>query len=187
MIIECPNCNKKFNVNPELITDNGRDIQCGSCNYVWFYQKEKKKLETETPSLQDNIFAEKDEPNIIDDTNDENIESPSLEDNILVERDEPNIVDVSKGKSIKENQKEIDQQDKKITNRSKTKNKKTEKNIGSKFFSYLIVLIISFIALIILLDTFKTPLYSVFPYLETILFSLFETLQDIKLFIIDLS
>ncbi len=158
MIIECPNCNKKFNVNPELITDNGREIQCGSCNHVWFYQREKKNIET--PSLEDNIVIEKDKPDIIDDSNDIN---------------------------IKENQTKINQQDKKITNRSKTKNKKTEKNIISKFFSYLIVLIISFIALIILLDTFKTPLYSVFPYLETILFSLFETLQDIKLFIIDLS
>ena len=187
MIIECPNCNKKFNVNPELITDNGREIQCGSCNHLWFYQKEKKKLEIETPTFEDNIFDERDEPNIIDDTNDENIESPALENNIAVDRDEPNIVDDSNDLSVKENQTKIDQQDKKVVNHSKTKIKKTKKNIGSKFFSYLIVLIISFIALIILLDTFKTPLYSVFPYLETILFSLFETLQDIKLFIIDLS
>ena len=187
MIIECPNCNKKFNVNPELITDNGREIQCGSCNHLWFYQKEKKELVTETSTFEDNIFDERDDPNINDDINDENIESPSLEDNIAVDRDEPNIINDSNDISIKENQSKIDQQDTKITNRSKKKNKKTEKNIGSKFFSYLIVLIISFIALIILLDTFKTPLYSVFPYLETILFSLFETLQDIKLFIIDLS
>ena len=57
---------------------------------------------------------------------------------------------------------------------------------GNKFFSYLIVFIISFVALIILLDTLKTPLINVFPGLEIILFNLFETLQDIKLFIIDL-
>ena len=59
-------------------------------------------------------------------------------------------------------------------------------NKGSKFFSYLIVFIISIVALIILLDTLKTPLIDVFPGLEIILFNLFETLQDIKLFIIDL-
>ena len=52
--------------------------------------------------------------------------------------------------------------------------------------SVLIVFIISFVALIILLDTLKTPLINVFPGLEIILFNLFETLQDIKLFIIDL-
>ena len=158
MKITCPCGEKNFNVDASLIPNEGRLLQCGFCNREWFYQIEKK-----------------------------NIESPTLEDNIVIERDEPNIINDSNDISIKENQKKIDQQDRKITNRSKTKIKKTEKNIGSKFFSYLIVLIISFIALIILLDTFKTPLYSVFPYLETILFSLFETLQDIKLFIIDLS
>ena len=71
----------------------------------------------------------------------------------------------------------------------KQKNKNTSTNTsnkGGKFFSYLIVFIISFVALIILLDTLKTPLISVFPALEIVLFNLFETLQDIKLFIIDL-
>ena len=37
MIIECINCNKKFNVNSELIPNSGRTIQCGSCNHVWFF------------------------------------------------------------------------------------------------------------------------------------------------------
>ena len=55
-----------------------------------------------------------------------------------------------------------------------------------KFLSYILVIIISFIALIIILDTFKTPLYSLFPKLEFFLFSLFETLKDINLFIKDL-
>ena len=61
------------------------------------------------------------------------------------------------------------------------------KKSSNKFFSYLVVFIISFVALIILLETFKTPLINVFPGLEHILFNLFETLKDIKLFIIDLS
>ncbi len=64
--------------------------------------------------------------------------------------------------------------------------KKKGENKGIKFFSYLIVFIISFVALIILLDTLKIPLINVFPRLEIILFNLFETLHDIKLFIIDL-
>ena len=56
-----------------------------------------------------------------------------------------------------------------------------------KFLSYIIVLIISFAIFIILIDTLKTPLIDIFPKLEILLFNLFETLQDIKLFIIDLS
>ena len=63
---------------------------------------------------------------------------------------------------------------------------KTNKENSSKFFSYLIVSIITFVAFIILLDTLKTPLINVFPGLEIILFNLFEILKDIKLFIIDL-
>ena len=39
MIIECINCNKKFEVNSELIPEEGRNIQCGSCNHLWFFEK----------------------------------------------------------------------------------------------------------------------------------------------------
>ena len=41
MIIECTSCNKKFEVNSELIPDSGRTIQCGSCNHVWFFNPKK--------------------------------------------------------------------------------------------------------------------------------------------------
>ena len=63
---------------------------------------------------------------------------------------------------------------------------KIKKNTSGKFFSYLVVSIISFVALVILIDTLKVPLINVFPGLEILLFNLFEILKDIKLFIIDL-
>ena len=53
----------------------------------------------------------------------------------------------------------------------------------SKFLSYLIVGIISFVAIIVILDTFKSPLKKIFPNLEIFLFNLNETLKDIFLFI----
>ena len=56
----------------------------------------------------------------------------------------------------------------------------------SKLLSYIIVIIISFIGLILMLETFKFQLYNLFPGLEFVLFSLFETLKDINLFIKDL-
>tara|TARA_A100000164_G_C21838537_1_gene738942 strand:- start:683 stop:1153 length:471 start_codon:yes stop_codon:yes gene_type:complete len=56
----------------------------------------------------------------------------------------------------------------------------------NKLLSYIIVVIISFIGLILIIDTFKVKLYKFFPNLEFLLFSLFETLKDINLFIIDL-
>ena len=38
MVIQCVNCSKKFDVNSSLIPENGRTIQCGSCNHTWFYK-----------------------------------------------------------------------------------------------------------------------------------------------------
>ena len=55
-----------------------------------------------------------------------------------------------------------------------------------RFLSYMLVTIISFIALIVILDTFKVQLYDYLPNLEFFLFSLYETLKDIQLFIKDL-
>ena len=68
------------------------------------------------------------------------------------------------------------------------KNKEIFKKKHHNFFSlsgilsYLIVIIISFVALILILDTFKIQLNIFFPNLNLKLFSLFETLKDIFLF-----
>ena len=56
-----------------------------------------------------------------------------------------------------------------------------------KFLSYIIVSIITFIAIIIVLDTFKYPLSNIFPNLELVLYNLFETLRDLILFAKDLN
>ena len=56
-----------------------------------------------------------------------------------------------------------------------------------KFLSYIIVSIITFVAIIILLDTFKDPLSNIFPNLELVLYNLFETLRDLILFAKDLN
>ena len=160
MIITCPCEKKQFKIDSSLIPHEGRELQCGSCERVWFY---KPKNESKAPlTLNENISVKKIKPVI--ETNDINQEfSKKLQNEKIVE---PEI--------------------KKEISKDTTKTVKKLENKGSKFFSYLIVLIISFVALIILLDTLKTPLINVFPGLEIILFNLFETLQDIKLFIIDL-
>ena len=56
-----------------------------------------------------------------------------------------------------------------------------------KFLSYIIVFIITFVATIIVLDTFKDPLNNIFPNLELVLYNLFETLRDLILFAKDLN
>ena len=157
MIIACPNCNKQFKIDNSLIPDEGRDLQCGSCDHIWFYNIQEKN--NEVLELKQEIVSE-----------DIDTKAENKEDKIKEKKQSEEIIKKEK----------YSQKQKNTTSFKKTENK------GSKFFSYLIVFIISFVALIILLDTLKTPLINVFPGLEITLFNLFETLQDIKLFIIDL-
>ena len=52
MIIECPACSKKFNIDEKLIPDEGRLLKCGNCDHTWFFKKEENiKLETETTKI----------------------------------------------------------------------------------------------------------------------------------------
>ena len=165
MIITCPNCNKQFKIDNSLIPDEGRDLQCGSCNHIWFYNIQEKN--NEVLELKQEIISEEIESKV--ENKDDKIE----------EKQQPEEI-IKTEINIKKKEKNSEKQ-KNTTTLKKTENK------GNKFFSYLIVFIISFVALIILLDTLKTPIINVFPGLEIILFNLFETLQDIKLFIIDLT
>ena len=164
MIITCPNCNKQFKIDNSLIPDEGRDLQCGSCNHIWFYNIQEK--DNEALKLKQEIISE-----------DIETKAENKEDKIEEKQQQEEIIKTEINNKKKEKNSE---KQKNTTTLKKTENK------GSKFFSYLIVFIISFVALIIFLDTLKTPLINVFPGLEIILFNLFETLQDIKLFIIDL-
>ena len=45
MIITCPNCKKQFKIDNSQIPEEGRDLQCGSCNHVWFYKTEEENNE----------------------------------------------------------------------------------------------------------------------------------------------
>ena len=163
MIIECPCKKKKFNIDINLIPAEGRNLQCGSCDRVWFYKKENPI--PEQPHINDYIAIKEKED--IDKLNDD-----KSKDQLIKRPVEENKKARSEVSSIKE---------------TEGKPEAIKKTQSSKFFSYLIVFIISLGALIILLDTLKTPLINIFPGLEVLIFNLYETLKDIKLFIIDLS
>jgi len=156
MIIHCIKCTKKFEVNASLIPDNGRTIQCGSCNHVWFYKPkiEQSKNEISSPKSNDDILENKK-----DDYNNEK----------LSKADE--TINLEKFANTEP-----------FSNELINENKKTTISV-SKFLSYFLVILITFIALIIVLDTFKSPLSSIFPGLEIFLYNFFETLKDLYLFI----
>ena len=149
MIIQCICGEKKFEVNSDLIPSNGRNIQCGSCDKIWFFNPNIENLQ---------IKKEKKTP----------VSKPTIDKN-TIEENKP-----FKKKSIIQKEKAL------------IKYEKTKKSILNILFSYFLVFIISFIALVILLDTLKGVLINFFPNLEFILFNLFETLKDVSLFVKDL-
>ena len=70
MIITCPCEKKQFKIDDSLIPQEGRDLQCGSCERIWFY---KPKNESKDPlTLNENSSVNKIEPVI--ETNDINLE-----------------------------------------------------------------------------------------------------------------
>ncbi len=163
MIIICPSCKKKFNLDINLIPSDGRDLQCGSCEHIWFYKKEVSI--PETPLINEDIAIKEKEDS-------DKLNGDRSKDQLIKKPVEENIKAKSELSTFKE---------------TESKTEIIKKTQSSNFFSYLIVFIISLGALIILLDTLKTPLINIFPGLEVLLFNLYETLKDIKLFIIDLS
>ena len=156
MIITCPCEKKQFKIDSSLVPNEGRELQCGACERIWFY----KPLNESQSTL----------------TSNENISTIKTEQGIKTKV--KNLDFSKKLDQEKINETEIEKEIFKTDEKTKSK--------LFRLFSYLIVFIISFIALIILVDTIKSPLIAVFPGLEIILFNLFETLQDIKVFIIDL-
>ena len=169
MIITCNNCNKKFDIDSTLIPDKGRLLQCASCDHKWFFKKEvlEKKI---SPINEDTSI---DKLNIFDQNNssinDEESVSDAPNDEVEVDLEEENKekIEINIDETLQEN----------------TKPKK-QKNF--KILNIFVVTIISFIAFIIIVDTFKYPIGKIVPNVEFILYNLYESIKDISLFIRDL-
>ena len=78
----------------------------------------------------------------------------------------------------------------KIPPKEQIKENSINKNINikkSNILNLTIVFIISIVALIVLIDTFKHPISKIIPNIEFLLYNLYESIIDIKLFIKDLT
>ena len=149
MLIECENCNKKFELDSNLIPQNGRQLQCGGCDHIWFYKKNINTLE------EDKIVNDK---------------------NINIEKEQIK-------KKIKKVKKELheDEKHKKEYNIDQKVKKK-----GYNILKIFLVLIITFIAIIIVIDTFKSQLSFIYPNLDNLLNNLYQSITDVVLFFKDL-
>tara|TARA_B100000003_G_scaffold197041_1_gene200620 strand:- start:366 stop:827 length:462 start_codon:yes stop_codon:yes gene_type:complete len=151
MIITCEKCLKSFNIQDSLIPNEGRELQCGSCSYKWFFKKSENTI-----TFKNQISETMPKDDELDNYN-ANIDLPNKEDENENKYKEP-----------------------------KKKSEIIENKQKPKIIKNSLVLIISVIAFIILLDTFKYQLNNYIPGLDSILNNLYESLKDLSLFFKDL-
>ena len=205
MIVECKNCLKKFAVKDSDIPSRGRTVQCGNCSTQWIQMPIHSAVTT------NNLDEEKNSSKISSSVTSDNLD---VDDNSSQDLSKNEFM-ASDGKKYKilgsqwaeilpsgkfgrlarkKISKELNilasrKQDKKIKTIQESKqsvNQYQEKqNNGMGIFSFLIVLVISVAAIILLLDTFKYQLISFFPNLDNYLVYVFETLNNIYIIIKD--
>ncbi len=162
MIITCPNCNKKFNIDVSLIPEKGRFLQCGSCNHKWHYIISKQESENDK-----NI-------------NIRNKDNESTYINKLPQEEKANKI---KKKTISKIQKKIKNKNQELSISTKKNNKKY--SLGN-LLGNLMIILITFFALILIIDTFKINISNYFPILIPLLDNLYQSLIDLISFIKDL-
>ena len=162
MIISCPECNKRFNIDQNLIPEDGRLLQCSNCMHKWHFIIEKKEKIIEQPIKSEEIITES--------KNQEKKINPSQE--FIPTEDE----------TVKKKLKKV-QKEQKIKKKEQ-KRKKKDKPI--KLLNMIIVVIISVAALIIIIDTFRIELSKYMPFLNPMLDSFYAIIADINSFIKDL-
>ena len=163
MIISCPECSKRFNVDQNLIPKDGRLLQCSNCMHKWHFiiKKDEEIIEKQIKS----------EEVIIENKNQEKKINPSQE---FISIEDENVK-----KNLKKEQKVINKVKKK-----EQKQKKEDKPIN--LLNMIIVIIISVAALIIIIDTFRIELTKYMPFLNPMLDSFYAIIADINSFIKDL-
>tara|TARA_Y100000741_G_C18044290_1_gene473669 strand:+ start:52 stop:546 length:495 start_codon:yes stop_codon:yes gene_type:complete len=162
MIVSCPNCNKKFNLDEKLIPQNGRLLQCSSCNHKWHYSI----LKIEDKKVENDEFT-KNIKNLSDNTKKKISTKPALT--------EKKIRNLKTNKNINKNKSED------------TINKNLYKKITlANIFNNLIIIMITFIAIILILDTFRSNISNYLPILNPLLDNLYLSIFDLFSFLKDL-
>ena len=149
MIVSCPCGKKKFNLDISLIPEEGRLLQCGTCDHKWHYS-----LPLETKASNENISPNVSVSKIDDDFTGNEVETKNDLKSEIKQSINNNVIE------------------------------KKQNNIS--ILSILSLFIVSFLALIILLDTFKYQIEIIIPNFNSYLTNLYVTINDIYLFLIDL-
>ena len=161
MIVSCPNCDKKFNIDEKLIPEKGRLLQCSNCNHKWHYIIQKNDIE-----IQEEVNLSEKIQNIPIKRG-KKISSSAL------------LTINNKKQKININEKT----NKKLDIKNESRSKKI--SLGS-VLNNLIIIIITFVAIILILDTFKNNISHYLPILIPFLDNLYLSFYDLSSFVKDL-
>ena len=175
MIIQCEACEKKFSVPDSAITVAGRLVQCSSCGNKWTqYPIKTKKNITETVFKPSSISSKK------------------------ISKKKKGPAPYSKeymqekwGTSLKSYALEtgLSKKTKKSPGQQKAKKQKFIKEVekpGFGFFNYIITLAVLSTFFVGILGFERARLSRKFPLLEPYIDHFFETIENFKIFILDL-
>ena len=155
---------EKFKIDQNLIPISGRLLQCSNCKHKWHFKIEKKD------EIDDGLLEPE---NVILENKSEDINTNLTENDSLSE----------------ENSKKELKKKEKVVKKTKKIKKEINQNIKDKPIGILnmtIILIISFVAIVIVLDTFRIELSKYMPFLNPMLNSFYAIIADINSFIKDL-
>ena len=201
MIIECKNCQKQFVLNDNVITDKGRTVQCSNCSTQWFQMPVSSTVNTPKSEVDDGLPENELEEQIDEIITSNKVRASDGKTYKFMGRQWAILL--PSGKTGKLAKKKISLELNKKTGRKEEKrlNKKIEipaskgttqiysekdKDKGIGLFSFLIVLIMFFAAIILALDTFKHLIIPFWPKLDSYLVYIYETLNNIFIIIKDL-
>ena len=165
MLVNCNSCQKKFTVPDSAITEKGRLLQCGSCNYKWtqFPSEEKFQEQTDIP---DTVITKKPAK--------KNKNNPGKKKEIQMYTEA--YLKKKHGLSIKES----------YEKKNNKKNKDNQLKSGLGFYSYLIIIIIFFLTIFGILHLAKDIIIFKYPATESSINYFFEVVDIIKTIINEL-
>ena len=169
MIVDCPCGKKKFNLDINLIPEDGRLLKCGSCSEVWHYKipSSEQKIINEINNLEIN------RPDLTPDKNNDDLPIKNKDIGLIKEE--------TKTKKTRKYNKKTESKSKELISV-----KKEPEFSENKIIKKIFLILISIIAFILLLDTFKNQISIIFPGIINMSDSLYLVINDLKLFIKDL-
>ena len=165
MIIECNSCNKKFNVPDNAIPATGRLVQCSNCGNKWTqYPLKANKSKISSPALataprktvKKNQTKKKTKKKI----------GPTIYSSEYLEKKHGIKINQDKNKKI-------------------IKNNNNDEGYGLGFYSSIIILIFFLISFFGILNLTKDIIIFNYPFLESYISYLYETIENIKIILTD--